>query len=510
MLTVRGSYRQSLVLGTLSFAICFAAWGLVSASAPYLRGVFKLSGFETALLVAVPVLLGAVARLPMGMLADRFGGRGVFTALLLVAAIPAFLLPSAPSFGAVLTAAFFLGLAGSSFAVGVSFVSRWAPSGRQGSALGIYGTGTIGQSVIVMLGPLAATRFGWPAVFHGVAVLLVVWALVFALLSRNAVVSVPPKGFGAAIAILRREPLAWVLSLFYFLTFGGFVAFAIYLPTLLRDQFGLSPQNAGLRAAGFVALATVLRPVGGILADRIGGARVLRGVFAGLVPFALLMAWPSMVPFTVGALSCAVLLGLGNGAVFKLVPEYFPRDTGTVTGLVGAVGGLGGFFPPLVLGLFRDRLGVSWPGFALLALTALALSIVNGRVFLGRQIAFESMLPVELRQNVERLRGASWATFVTGLLASGIVVGSRRLRNFDPALVVYTFGVLFAAWGVAYRYWVWLQKPPTRRLWLRGWRLFVREGIFRSLARVTAVSASHLVAQPSSAGDPNFVGGPIN
>ncbi|HXI59481.1 MAG TPA: MFS transporter, partial [Polyangia bacterium] len=360
---------------------------MVSASASYLKARFKLSGFETALLVAVPVLLGSLARLPIGMLADRFGGRLVFTALLLAAAAPAFLLPQADTFPMLLAAAFFLGLAGSSFAVGVSFVARWTPAARQGSALGVYGLGNIGQSLIVMLGPLAAAQLGWPSVFRGMAALLVLWGLVFGVFSRNAAVTAPPKGFAAAMAILRREPLAWVLALFYFLTFGGFVAFAIYLPTLLRDQFGLSPQNAGLRAAGFVALATGLRPVGGILADRIGGSRVLGGVFAGVIPFALLLAWPSMLPFTVGALGCAAMMGLGNGAVFKLVPQYFPRDTGTVTGLVGAMGGLGGFFPPLLLGVFRDRLGAVWPAFILLALSALGLSVVNARVFLRRQIA---------------------------------------------------------------------------------------------------------------------------
>jgi NNP family nitrate/nitrite transporter-like MFS transporter len=127
-----------------------------------------------------------------------------------------------------------------------------------------------------------------------------------------------------------------------FLTFGGFVAFSIYLPTLLRAQFGLAPADAGFRAAGFVVLATLMRPLGGWLADRIGGAQVLSWVFGGVSLFSLLLMWPSMVPFTVGALACAMLLGLGNGAVFKLVPEHFPRDTGTVTGLVGALGGLGG------------------------------------------------------------------------------------------------------------------------------------------------------------------------
>ena len=146
-------------------------------------------------------------------------------------------------------------------------------------------------------------------------------------------------------AILRRAPTAWLLGAFYFLTFGGFVAFSIYLPTLLRAQFGLAPADAGLRAAGFVVLATLMRPVGGWLADRIGGAQVLSWVFGGVALFSLLLTWPSMVPFTVGALGCAMLMGLGNGAVFKLVPEHFPKDTGTVTGLVGALGGLGRVLP---------------------------------------------------------------------------------------------------------------------------------------------------------------------
>ena len=254
------------------------------------------------------------------------------------------------------------------------------------------------------------------------------------------------------LRVMTREPLAWTLSAFYFLTFGGFVAFAVYLPTLLKDQFGLSPAQAGFRAAGFVILATGMRPVGRWLADRIGGARVLSVVFAGIVPFALILSWPAMVPFTVGALGCAALLGLGNGAVFKLVPQHFPQSTGTVGGLVGAIGGLGGFFPPLLLGFFRDNLGVLWPGYALLAATSLALAVVNQRVFLASD-------PVRVPA---RLRAGVWASLWTGLLAASIVIGSRNLQNFDAALVVYTFAVVFAAWGVLFHYFVWITKPPRR------------------------------------------------
>src|SRR4030095_3015497 len=179
----------------------------------------------------------------------------------------------------------------------------------------------------VFLGPLLGKLIGIPAVYQVTAALVLVWGIAFGLLARNAPARAAPKGLGAMLAILTNERVAWVLSAFYFLTFGGFVAFAIYLPTLLRDEFGLSAADAGFRAAGFVVLATVLRPVGGWLSDRIGGSRVLAGVFLGISVFALLLGWRAMVPFTVGALGCAALLGLGNGAVFKLVPQYFPKET---------------------------------------------------------------------------------------------------------------------------------------------------------------------------------------
>ena len=350
---------RNLVLGTLSFAVCFAAWGAIGAFAPRFRQILQLSATETALLVAIPVILGALARIPMGMLADRFGGRAVFAALLAFSAVPIFLVPVATTYREILALAFFAGMAGSSFAVGVVHIARWTPPERQGTSLGLYGLGTIGQSAAVFLGPALAARVGMPAVFRGTAALLLIWSVVFALAARDAPVARGGAGIGAMVAVLRREKLAWVLSLFYFLTFGGFVAFSIYLPTLLKDEFGLSAADAGFRAAGFVVLAAILRPVGGWLSDRIGGATVLSGVFLGVAPFGLLLMWPAILPFTVGALGCAALLGLGNGAVFKLVPEYFPKQTGTVTGLVGAMGGLGGFFPPLALGFFRDRWGSS-------------------------------------------------------------------------------------------------------------------------------------------------------
>jgi NNP family nitrate/nitrite transporter-like MFS transporter len=484
-----------LALGTVSFAICFAAWGLISAFAPRFRETFQLTATQTAFLVAVPVLLGALLRIVTGMLADRFGGRVTFSLLLIVVAVPAYLVPMVSSYKMLLYVAFFLGMAGSSFAVGVGFVSRWFPPEKQGGALGIYGLGNIGQSAAVFLGPVLAVAVGWQNIFRGMGTLLFIWGIAFYFLARNSPKTVRPSGIGAMLRLLSRERLSWVLSLFYFLTFGGFVAFSIYLPVLLKDQFGLKLADAGFRTAGFVVLATLARPLGGWLADKIGGARVLHVVFLGIIPFALLMSWPAILPFTVGALGCAFLLGNGNGAVFKLVPQHFPKEVGTVTGLVGAMGGLGGFFPPLLLGFFRDHFHTMWPGFALLAFLSAVVWRINAVVFLSKQQTAELTLPARLTRTADRVRAGVTATFFTGSLVAAIVVGSRKLQNFDAALVIYTFATIFATWGVVYHYRVWLDKPPTRVYWERGWQLFREAGVFRGTVKLMRVATTHLVAQ---------------
>ncbi len=476
------STTRPLVLASLSFMLAFAAWGLIGGLAPVFNALYSLTASQTALLVAVPVLLGSLARLPMGMITDRYGGRLVFTVLLLVSAVAAWVVTLTASYTNLVGSAFFLGLAGSAFSVGAAFVSRWTPANRQGTALGIYGLGNLGQSIAVFGGPVIAASLGWPAVFRGASVLLVAWAIAFFLLARNPPQPARAAGTGAMVRILREQPIAWLLGAFYFLTFGGFVAFAIYLPTLLKTQFALTPADAGFRAAGFVLLATLMRPAGGWLADRIGGAQVLSWVFGGIAGFSLLLAWPRMVPFTVGALACAALMGLGNGAVFRLVPEHFPKDTGTVTGLVGALGGLGGFFPPLLLGVFRDSLGVIWPGFALLSLAALTLRFANQRVFHPSDVAWIRALPASAQRSLERIRAGAWAALVMLGLAAAIVVGSRRLQHFDAALVAYTFATLFATFGITYRYAMWLNRPPTRMYWRRGWQAFFSAGVAANTA----------------------------
>jgi NNP family nitrate/nitrite transporter-like MFS transporter len=239
-----------LGLGTLSFIVCFAAWGLISSFAPRFGDAFHLTATQAAFLVAVPVILGALARIPMGMLTDLYGGRTVFAVLMLVSAVPPLWASVAGSYNMLLAGAFCLGLAGSSFAVGVGFVSRWYPPHKQGTALGVYGLGNIGQSAVVFFGPVLAATFGWQAVFRGISGVLVAWAVIFFLFARNSPNVSRPKTLGEVLHVIGRERLAWVLAAFYGLTFGGFVAFSIYLPTLLKDQFHLNATSAGLRRQG--------------------------------------------------------------------------------------------------------------------------------------------------------------------------------------------------------------------------------------------------------------------
>jgi NNP family nitrate/nitrite transporter-like MFS transporter len=367
--TPRGNPLQ-LTLATGAFAVCFAVFGSVSAMMPILKKQLGLDPVQVSIALAIPVLLGSLGRIPLGILTDRFGGRRVFASVMAVSIIPALLMGWLKSYAQLLIYGFFIGIALASFSVGVAFVSRWYPPESQGKALGIYGAGNIGQSLAAFGAPIVAKAFGFSWGFWLFAALTFVWLVAFLSKAQNAPVTVRPKSFREAVEPLR-EQKSWILSLYYFLTFGGFVAMSVYLPTFLTDMFKLTPSDAGLRTAGFVVLATAMRPIGGTLADRVGGQRVLSWVFPFTAAMAIFLAFPYMTTFTVGALGMAAAIGLGNGAVFKLVPEYFPTTVGSVTGLVGAAGGLGGFFPPLVLGIVRRQTGSFTIGFVLLAVFAI-------------------------------------------------------------------------------------------------------------------------------------------
>jgi NNP family nitrate/nitrite transporter-like MFS transporter len=376
--TDRPGNPRALTLATFAFAACFFAWSLIGPLGPDLQEHLGLSEFQLAAMVAVPVLLGSIMRVPLGILADHYGGHRVFTALMVFTPLPLVALALAhDQYIQIIAFGLLLGFAGASFAVGVPFVNRWYPAERQGTALGIYGMGMAGSVVAGFTGPRIVKAWGLAAPFWIAAGVVGATAIAFALLARDAPA---PERTGARPSMLgslrsfRASARAWALTLFYFLSFGGFVAMFLYLPKLLVSVHHLSKPDAGARAAGFALLVVLARPVGGMLSDRVGAERVLRASFVGTAALALGLAagYQSMLALTVCCLSMAVFLGLGTGGVFKLVPLWFPTEVGAVTGVVGAAGGLGGFFPPLVMGIVKSATGSYALGFGLLACVALA------------------------------------------------------------------------------------------------------------------------------------------
>ncbi len=366
----KSSANLQLMLATGAFALCFAVFGTMSAMMPILSRQMHLSSVQKSIAVALPVLLGSLGRIPLGMLTDRFGGRVVFSWVMVLSIIPAYLMGTASNYTLLLVYGFFIGTALASFAVGVGFVSGWYSAERQGYALGVYGAGNIGQSLAAFGSPFIAAAAGMRWGFWTFGILLTIWLIIYLLLARNAPRRGPVKSLSDVVRPLA-DRRSWVLSLYYFLTFGGFVAMGVYLPIFLTEMFNLTPKDAGLRTAGFIVLATAMRPIGGTLADKVGGRAILKWVFPFTAAMALFLACPIMLTFTIGALGMAAAIGLGNGAVFKLVPEFFPDSVGSVTGLVGAAGGLGGFFPPLLLGLVKQQTGSFTFGFILLGVFAL-------------------------------------------------------------------------------------------------------------------------------------------
>ncbi|HEX6724685.1 MAG TPA: MFS transporter [Gaiella sp.] len=372
----RANATRNLVLATLAFAVAFVGWSLIAPLAKRFQDDLDLTNTRTLMLTAVPVILGSLLRIPVGALTDRLGGRVMFPIVLAVSAIPAAIFGFVEGYAALIVVGFFLGIAGSSFAVGVPFVAGWYPKERQGFALGVYGMGNIGTAIAAFGAPAIVDWLGREALGIVAAVLLVATALVFYRMAED-----PPRGPAVDYgAVVRSGWKLWRLALLYFVTFGGFVAMAVFLPKLLRDWFDISLTNAGLRAAGFTVVATFARPVGGFLSDRIGSATVLVVVFVGA---GLDAAWlahissdPTWPPVTIACLTLAAFLGLGNGAVFKAVPLDFPEATGAATGIVGAAGGLGGFFPPVVMGIVKDHFDTYALGFLGLLVFAVVCLVV--------------------------------------------------------------------------------------------------------------------------------------
>lgn len=371
----RAARYRALGLATLAFAANFWAWGLIAPLAPRYQAALDLSPVQVSVLVALPVLLGSLLRPPLGALTDRYGGRVMLTACCMATLGPLALLAVADGYVELLAAGLLLGVSGASFAVGVPFVNAWFPPTQRGFALGVYGLGNIGTGVASFTASGMADALGRTGLFVTMAAVMAAVAVVITTGARDA----PGRhrstlSVAARLRTAARLPAVIDLAGVYAVTFGGFVAFAVYLPTYLTDLHDVAPVDAAVRTGGFVALATVARPAGGWLSDRHGGATVIRAVLAVVGLGALTVAvQPGLAATTVVLFAVATAFGAGNGGVFALVSEQTPAEhLGSVSGLVGAAGGLGGFLPPIVMGMVRQATGDYAVGLMLLSTVAFA------------------------------------------------------------------------------------------------------------------------------------------
>ncbi len=367
--TDRWKRRTTLVGCFLHFDFSFMVWILVGALGIPLAEAAHLSAAQKGFVVAVPLLSGSLLRIPVGICADRFGGRRVGILLLAFLFLPlALAWQIAPSLPALIAIGAMLGAAGASFAVALPLASRWFPPDRQGIALGIAAAGNSGTVVTNLVAPRLAASIGVASTF-----LIAMFALAVVLAAFTVLAHEPPRLARpprAARPSLRDPDLRW-MCLFYMITFSGYVGLSSFLPLLLRDGYGVSPIEAGYLTGGLAFIGSASRPIGGIIADRLGGARLLAVL---MVPIAVAYgfdasspALPLLIPSIAVSMTC---LGLGNGAVFQIVPQRFQRTIGAVTGLVGALGGLGGFLLPALLGSVRQYTGSFGAGFGALALVA--------------------------------------------------------------------------------------------------------------------------------------------
>jgi NNP family nitrate/nitrite transporter-like MFS transporter len=384
----RSGNPGTLVAAFLYFDVSFMIWVLLGPLGNFLAEDLHLSAAARGLVIALPLLSGSLFRLVMGPFADRWGGRRVGMLGMLVTVLPLVLgWCWADSLPRLWVVGLLLGVAGASFAVALPLASRWYPAEHQGLVLGLAGAGNSGSLLATLFAPRLAEIVGWRGVF-GLALLpLAVVLIVFALLARDAPSRAAGDGLAGYRQALREGDIGW-FCLLYALTFGGFVGLASFLPVYFRDQFGASRVQSGDLATLSILAGSFLRPVGGYLADRLGGRRVLQGLLLGVAVLAASIgARPGLAAVTLLFVPLLALLGMGNGAVFQLIPQRYPRQLGSVTGLVGAVGGLGGFFLPSAMGILRERAGTFAPGFFIFALAALAGLAVLGSVGRGWQRA---------------------------------------------------------------------------------------------------------------------------
>jgi len=380
---LNAGHPPSLFCAFLYFDASFMVWVLIGALANAIALDFGLNDFEGGLMVAVPLLGGAVLRIVLGLLTDRIGARRTGILGLVLTLVPLLLgWLWVDSFPQILVVGLLLGVAGASFAAALPLASRWYPPQYQGLAMGIAGAGNSGTALATFFAPRLIPLVGWHGVFGLALIPIVLTLIVFVLFARDSPQQPAPKPLRSYGEVLGQKD-TWWFCVFYSVTFGGFVGLASFLNRYFKIQFpDISPEEAGTYATLCVIAGSLLRPIGGYLADRFGGIRMLTALFAGAGVLLLLQALPTSMVVSITLLfSVMALLGMGNGAVFQLVPQRFPKEIGVITGIVGAAGGLGGFLLPTILGGLRQWTGTFAGGFILFALagflSAAALMMVS-------------------------------------------------------------------------------------------------------------------------------------
>lgn len=369
----------NLVLATWVSAINFWAWNMIGPLSTTYAHDLSLTSTDASMLVATPILVGALGRIVVGSLTDRFGGRAMFIAISVISIVPVLAVGAAGSAGSypmLLVCGFFLGIAGTIFAVGIPFANNWYDPSRRGFATGVFGMGMVGTALSAFFTPRFVGWFGLFTTHVIIAVALALTAVLCVLFMRNSPAFTPntdrvlPKLRAAA-----KLPVTWEMSALYAIVFGGFVAFSNYLPTYIKTIYGFSAVDAGARTAGFALAAVLARPVGGALADRYAPKYVVLASFGGtaLMAFIAIFQPPPDVLSASTFIALAVFLGIGTGGVFAWVARRAPaKSVGSVTGIVSAAGGLGGYFPPLVMGSTYDVSENDYSvGLSLLVATAL-------------------------------------------------------------------------------------------------------------------------------------------
>ena len=419
-MSLKTDQTRALALSTISFTVCFSIWTIFSILGVQIKQDLALNDTQFGLLVATPILTGALSRLILGIWTDQYGGRIVMTLTMLLSAISTYLLSSVKTYEMFLVAALGVGLAGGAFAVGITYISTWYEKEKQGTALGIFGVGNVGAAITNFGAPFIMLALGWDGLAKTYAIIMFVTAILFYLFAKddpNLVARRKKKEKPRSI-LQQIEPLkklqVWRFSLYYFFVFGGYVALALWLPHFYVGVYGLDIKIAGMLAAVYALPGSVFRALGGWISDKIGARAVMYWTFIACVACCFFMSYPpthyivegiegpinfsikvSLPVFVFLSIILGFFMSLGKAAVYKHIPVYYPKNVGSVGGIVGMIGGLGGFILPICFGIMNDLTGVYTSCFMLLFLiTAMTLIWMHVSIlFMEKDIVKSKFLP---------------------------------------------------------------------------------------------------------------------